>query len=65
MVWIINFPNYFFLNLYLRSSVLQSIVNGCVDFTMGNKIVVNPELTEDSENYEINDDGETNFRCNQ
>ena len=53
-----KFPNYLF-DLYLRSSVLQSVVNGCVDFTMGNKIVVNPELTEDAENYEVNDDGET------
>ena len=32
-----QFPQFLF-NLYLNSSLLQSIINGCADFTMGNAV---------------------------
>jgi hypothetical protein len=49
-----KFPNYLF-DLYLRSSILSTIVNRCVDYTMGNKLVVNGIANAEN----INDDGET------
>lgn len=47
-----KFPEYLW-GMYLKSSILQSIINGSVDFISGNGIVVNglPEF--------INSDGET------
>lgn len=51
-----RFPNYLW-DLYLRSAVLQSIVNGTSDFVAGNGINYSPVLERLS--VEANKDGET------
>ena len=33
-----KYPEYLW-NLYLRSAILQSIVNGCADYSMGNQVI--------------------------
>ena len=54
-----RFPNYLW-NLYLRSAVLQSIIEGTADYSTGNGMVFN-ELNEDIRRLEkkANKDGET------
>lgn len=50
-----NFPNYLF-GLYLKSSLLQSIINGINDYVMGDGIInIDPNIKADK----INADGET------
>ena len=53
-----KFPNYLW-ELYLRSAILQSIVNGTVDYSMGSGIIYgeNPQIQRLKE--EANKDGET------
>jgi hypothetical protein len=51
-----QYPEYLW-NLYLRSSILQSILNGCVDYTMGNKLIIDESITTFAE--EANKEGET------
>ena len=50
-----KYPEYLW-NLYLRSAILQSIINGCTDYTLGNKIIVDQSIDEFSKM--INKDGE-------
>ena len=47
-----RFPNYLW-SMYLQSAILQSIINGTVDFVVGNGVIANelPEI--------VNSDGET------
>ena len=47
-----DFPNYLF-DLYLRSTVLQSIIEGIIDYTVG------AGITSAVLNNEVNSDGET------
>lgn len=49
-----QFPNYLW-ELYLRSAVLQSIINGTANYAVGNGIIYNEKLNIDI----INKDGET------
>lgn len=54
-----RFPNYLW-NLYLRSAVLQSIIEGTADYSTGNGIIFN-ELNEEIRRLKdkANNDGET------
>lgn len=49
-----QFPNYLW-DLYLRSALLQSIINGTADYAVGNGIIYNENLKIST----INKDGET------
>lgn len=49
-----QFPNYLW-DLYLRSAILQSIINGTANYAVGNGIIYNEKLNIDV----INKDGET------
>lgn len=53
-----RFPNYLW-ELYLRSAILQSIVNGTADYAGGNGIVYNENPTIQKLKEEANKDGET------
>lgn len=53
-----RFPNYLW-ELYLRSAILQSIVNGTADYTGGNGIVYKDVPTIQRLSQEANKDGET------
>lgn len=49
-----DFPNYLF-DLYLRSTVLQSIIEGIIDYTVGagvNSLTINEEINTDGETLE-------------
>lgn len=50
------YPNYLW-NLYLRSAVMQSIINGIVDYVVGKKIEYNENIGIYGD--EINNDGES------
>ena len=53
-----RFPNYLW-ELYLRSAVLQSIINGTADYAGGNGIIYNPSPLVQRLKNEANKDGET------
>ena len=53
-----RFPNYLW-DLYLRSAILQSIVNGTADYVSGNEIQYNPAPKIQALAEEANKDGET------
>lgn len=53
-----RFPNYLW-ELYLRSAVLQSIINGTADYAGGNGIVYNESLLVQRLKDEANKEGET------
>ena len=53
-----RFPNYLW-ELYLRSAVLQSIINGTADYAGGNGIIYNPSTLVQRLKNEANKDGET------
>lgn len=53
-----KFPNYLW-ELYLRSAILQSIVNGTADFAGGNGITYSDNATVQKLSDEANTDGET------
>ena len=50
-----KYPEYLW-NLYLRSAILQSIVNGCADYSMGNQVIKDDSIQAFSEM--VNKDGE-------
>jgi capsid portal protein len=53
-----RFPNYLW-DLYLRSALLQSIINGTADYTFGNGAVYSPNQLVQKLTEEANKDGET------
>ena len=53
-----RFPNYLW-DLYLKSAILQSIVNGTADYVSGNEIQYNPAPKIQALGEEANKDGET------
>lgn len=53
-----RFPNYLW-ELYLRSAILQSIVNGTADYAGGNGIIYNEAPSVQKLKEEANKDGET------
>lgn len=53
-----QFPNYLW-DLYLRSALLQSIINGTTDYAVGNEIIYNQDSIIQRLKEEANKDGET------
>ena len=53
-----KFPNYLW-ELYLRSAILQSIINGTADYAGGNGIIYNENPTVQKLKDKANNDGET------
>ena len=53
-----QFPQYLW-DLYLRSALLQSIINGTTDYAVGNEIIYNQDTIIQRLKEEANKDGET------
>lgn len=53
-----RFPNYLW-DLYLRSALLQSIIEGTANYVLGNGIIYNENATVQKLSEEANKDGET------